>query len=395
MTDEPRRALLPPVGWIMLAAALALSGLGLAGIYAGEADAPAGPVLTLRQVASLAAALIGFVLVYSIGCQRLGPGAYVWYGLAVAALAALVAARWLPLAPLIKPRRNAFRWIDLGVTAFQVSEAAKLAFILALAWFLRFRTDQRRVRGLLVPVLLTAVPAGLILLEPDLGTAMLLLPTLAAVLFAAGMRVFHAAVGLAVGAVAAPLFYFSPLMSEYQRQRVRAVVRQNETDPAWHNAAGYQLRQSKIAIGSGGPLGRGFLEGGFFRHNLLPEEHNDFIFAVIAHQWGLAGSLGVLVCYGLVLLTCLMIAGSTHDPFGRLVCVGVSALIGTQAFVNIAMTIGLLPITGLTLPFVSFGGSGLAANYATLALVSSVAARRRISLAPRAFEFPDEDEPAG
>ncbi|MCK6456750.1 MAG: rod shape-determining protein RodA [Phycisphaerae bacterium] len=390
MNPAMRSPLLPWTGWALLFPALLLSLLGILGIYAGETGSETGPVTTLRQIAYLAAALLAFLFVYLADYQRLGRSAYVIYGIVIALLVLLLAAKRIPMSPIIQPRRNAYRWIDFGPVSLQVSELAKVAFVLALAAYLRFRELQSSIVRLVGPLVLTAIPTVLVLAEPDLGTALLFLPTAFVMLFAAGARWLHLAVMAIALCVAAPAFYFSPFMSEYQRSRVRVVLRQNQDDPRWHMSAGFQLRQSKIALGSGRLLGRGLDESDFFRHKMLPEDHNDFIFAVLAHQWGFAGSLAVIAAYIMMFAAGLTAASVSQDPLGRLAAVGAVAIIIVQAVVNMGMTMGLLPITGLTLPFASFGGSALIGNYACIALAASVARRRPISVAPRAFDSADE-----
>lgn len=381
---------IPALGWPVLLAALMLTMLGLLGVYSAEAGLEGPPRVTMRQVMFLSIGLGGFFAVQVIGYRELGRWSYILFFLTLAALAALLAARYVPMAPIIVSRRNAFRWITLGPMTFQVSEYAKVSFILALASYLRYRTNYRSIGGLLMPFILTLVPMAMILKEPDLGTSLLLLPTLFVMLYVAGAKNRHLSVILGLGLIAVPVFYFSPLMNPYQRQRIQALFHQDETDAQWRLNAGYQLNQSKIAIGSGGIAGQGFQQSAFFRHNLLPEEHNDFIFAVVAHQWGFLGALFVIVLYLIIIATGLTIASATNDPLGRLLAVGVCAVICSQTLINIGMTIGLMPITGMSLPFVSAGGSGLISNYLALGLLVSVARRRPVDMAPKPFEFDDE-----
>jgi rod shape-determining protein RodA len=385
---------MPPLGWVILAAALLLTGCGLLGVYAGEAGMDAPPTRTLRQAVFLAVALVGFCFVQIIGYRRIGRWAYPLFGLALVLLILLVVARKVPMHPLIQPRRNAYRWLVLGPISIQVSDFAKLVFILALSAYLRYRTNYRTLRGLLAPFALTLVPTALILKEPDLGTSILLLPTLLVMLFVAGVKIRHLLLILGLGAAAAPAFYYSPLMNSYQRQRVLSLLRQGETDQHWRLNAGYQLNQSKIALGSGRVLGQGFHGGAFFRYNLLPEEHNDFIFAVLGHQWGFAGCMGVLLCFLIIIAAGLTIASMTTDPFGRLLAVGVCAVIISQTLINVGMTVGLMPITGMSLPFVSMGGSGLVTHYLAIGLLIDVARRRQFDIAPKPFEFSEADEEA-
>jgi rod shape determining protein RodA len=384
--------ILPPLGWVILAATLLLSGFGLLAIYAGEIGTGLRPTGTLKQCAFLAASLVAFAIVQIPGYRRTGSWAYVLFALMLVLLTLLVVARKVPMAPFVVPRRDAYRWIVLGPLSFQVSEFTKVVYVLALAAYLRFRTNYRSLRGLAGPFILTLIPTALILKEPDLGTSLLLLPAMFVMLFVAGAKIRHLLLFLVLGAAAAPAFYYSPFMHDYQRQRIRSLIRQDDIDKRWRLNEGYQLNQSKIALGSGGFFGQGFRGGAFFRYNLLPEDHNDFIFAVLGHQWGFLGCTVILLCYLLIIVAGLTIASMTADPFGRLLAVGICALLIVQTIINVGMTMGLLPITGMTLPFASMGGSGLVANYLSLGLLVDVARRPPVSIAPKPFEFDYEDE---
>ncbi len=390
MSDAVSRSI-PLAGWVILAAALLLTGLGLLGVYAGEAGADVLPAKTLRQIMFLCIGLAGFVVIQVVGYREIGRWAYPLFSLMLVLLVLLIVAQRVNLEPIIAPRRYAYRWIVLGPINIQVSEYTKLVYVLALAFYLRYRTNYRTLRGLLVPFVLTLVPLGLILKEPDLGTSLLLLPTLFVMLYAAGAKNKHLSLILALGLLSVPVFYHSPLMNEYQRERIRAVWYQDQTDQRWLLNAGYQLNQSKIATGSGRAFGQGFAEGAFFRHDLLPEEHNDFIFAVIAHQWGFVGSMFVLLCYLAIIAAGLTIASMTNDPLGRLLAVGICALICAQTYINIGMTQGLTVITGMSLPFVSMGGSGLITNYFSIGLLVNVSRRRAHDIARKPFEYDDEE----
>jgi cell division protein FtsW (lipid II flippase) len=380
----------PPLGWIVLLTALALTSLGLIGVYVGETAGEEAATQTIRQAGYLGLGLCGVLAIQVFGYKRIGGWAYPLFGIILVLLVLLVVARKIPLAPIIPARRNTFRWIVLGPVNIQVSEYTKLAFIIALAAYLRFRTNYRTIRGLFWPFILTLIPVGLILKEPDLGTSLLLLPTLFIMLYAAGAKVRHLLLILTLGLASAPVYYFSPLMSQYQRDRITSLFKQDDDDDRWRLASGYQLNQSKIALGSGRAMGRGLHEGSFFKHDLLPEEHNDFIFAVIGHQWGFFGCLAVVLAYLVLIAAGLTIASMTVDPLGRLLAVGVCALILAQAVINIGMTIGLTPITGMTLPFVSMGGSALVANYLSIGILIDVARRRPIEIARKPFEFAEE-----
>jgi rod shape determining protein RodA len=384
--------LLPFLGWAILITSLILSGIGLLGVYASEAGLDGPPEQTLRQIGYLGVGLAGFLLIQIVGYKEIGRWAYLLFGLILVLLTVLVVARKIPLEPIIQPRRNAYRWVVLGPINIQVSEYAKVVYILALAAYLRYRTNYRTLRGLLGPFVLTLIPLGLILKEPDLGTSLLLLPILFVMLFVAGAKIKHLMLIIVMGAAAVPAFYYSPLMNPYQRARIQALFRQGEDDQHWRMNAGYQLNQSKVALGSGQAFGQGFREAAFFRHDLLPEEHNDFIFAVVGHQWGFVGCIAVLFCYFIIMVAGLTIASSTSDALGRLLAVGVCALLFAEVVINVGMTIGLMPVTGMSLPFVSMGGSGLVSSFLAIGLLADVGRRQPPNIAPKPFEFANEDE---
>jgi rod shape determining protein RodA len=203
----------------------------------------------------------------------------------------------------------------------------------------------------------------------------------------------------------APVMWFQ--LHAYQRGRITGVLFQSDEireriieEPEkyaflgtprqareWEVGIGMQLVRSKVALGSGGLMGNGWGEGTFVEYNFLPDKHNDFIFAIVGHQWGLVGCLRVLGCYAIIVIAGMEIAACTIEPFGRLLVVGVVALIATQVIINVGMTVGLMPITGMTLPFVSYGGSSLLTNFLGLGFLVSVSRHRPYILADRPFEF--------
>ena len=348
-----------------------------------------GP-LTTRQILYFVTGVGLMLLILRPSYQKIGRYTYWAYGMTVALLILLMVDRYVDL-PLIPVRNNTRRWISLGPLSLQPSEFMKVVLILTLARYLRFRSSYRRLRGLIAPFLLTLVPMTLILLQPDLGTMLMLLPVLFAMLFVAGARLRHLALIVLVGCATLPVFYFYA-MKDYQRERFQILFKQNVQDERWHMGPGYQLRQSKIALGSGGVTGEGWGQGVFVesRLPLLPEEHNDFIFAIIGHQWGLIGGALVIIAYSLIVIFGIEVATVTNDPFGRLLAIGVIVMIVVQALLNISMTVGMAPITGMTLPFVSAGGSSLWANFLGLGLLVNVAQRRPMLIANPPFEHRDE-----
>jgi rod shape determining protein RodA len=402
------------LGWGLAVPVLLLSAIGLACIHATEQGMSAHPGArtteettpetnrllrayhavgpqTVRQVIFLLTGIGLMLLILWPSYQKIGWYTYPLYGLVLFLLLLLVLDRvldqfHLPSLPFVPLVRSARRWIELGPFRIQPSEFMKLALVLALARYLRFRSSYRHWWGLIAPFLLTVVPMFLILFQPDLGTLLMLLPVLLAMLFVAGARLRHLVSVLVVGGAVMPLFYLYG-MQPYQRARVQVLFRQDTTDEAWQMDQGYQLRQSKIALGTGGVTGTGYGEGIFVQYrDLLPEEHNDFIFAIIGHQWGLLGGVLVILAYGVIVICGLEVATVTNDPFGRLVAVGIVVMIAAQALLNICMNIGLAPITGMPLPFVSAGGSSLWANFLGLGLLVNVAQRRPLLIADPPFE---------
>ncbi|MBT8486026.1 MAG: FtsW/RodA/SpoVE family cell cycle protein [Phycisphaerales bacterium] len=370
------------LAWLCIAGALGLSLLGVFAIGTTE------PGFATRQVAFL---LIGVsaaavaALPHYRWLQRMSvPLLLLVLGLLVFVL--------LPFVPesIVRPRNGARRWINLVVTDLQPSELAKIAYVLSLASYLRYRKNYRRFLGLFLPFALTFIPLGLILVEPDLGTALLFLPTLFAMLVAAGAKLRHLVLIIAIGIAAAPMVY--PILKPHQKARIHALVYQIKGDARHVRDIGFQGDRAQTLVGAGGLLGVGRTRAAsLVTYNRLPEEHNDMVFAVIACRWGLLGALTLGGLFLLVMAGGLGTAAQAKDPFGRLVIVGIVSMLFAQATINVGMTIGLLPITGMTLPFVSYGGSSLVATWIMMGLIVNVGMRRPIHLARDSFEFSDDD----
>jgi len=400
-------------GWAIAAAVTVLTLVGVASIYVTDTHYAAGndgPLNAARQSLRVFLGLLLAAATVRIGHSALGRFAYPIFIAATLLLLPLLAAKLLHtgFGGLTSPRNGAYRWISLPGFLLQPSELMKLAVIVALAAYLRERKNLRTFGGLLLPMFVVALPMGLILLEPDLGTALLLVPVLFVMLFLAGARVRHLAVFVFAGLVAAPLAWLR--IEPYQRLRITAVLLQSDElrhaiveDPAeyanfatkrqaleWSAGSGYQLVQSKNAIGSGGVWGRGWGRGIYVENPILPDRHNDFVFAIVAHQWGFVGCVIVLACYLVIVLAGARIASASIDPFARLLAAGLVTLLACQAVVSVAMTMGLLPVTGMTLPFVSYGGSSLLCNFIAVALLVSVSQHRPYVLTREPFMFSRE-----
>jgi cell division protein FtsW (lipid II flippase) len=299
----------------------------------------------------------------------LGRIAYALYGVTIFLLIAVFAAPEVAYT---------HRWFVLpGDVQFQPSELAKIAFVLALAWYLRHKKNIRSLDGLVVPFLLALAPFGLILIEPDLGTALLFPLVLYAMLIAAGARLRHLIAIALVALLAMPGAY--PFLKPYQQQRLKSMVLQvmGKADDTHRNGPGFQQFQSITAIGAGGVTGQGQEAAQHFRQGILPEAYTDFIFAVVGAQWGFLGCLLIQLMYLAFFTAAVEIAASTKDHFGRLLVVGLAAMILFQATINMYMTTGLGPVTGIALPFVSYGGSSLLASLLAAGILVIVSFRRK------------------
>ena len=391
----------------LLGSALGLIGIGIAVIYAVGHPAEASATVETaklalywkKQVIFAGAGVVAFIIANLINYRRLGSVSYWIYGVVLMLLVVLLVGRYVVSLPFVPARNFTHRWIVLTVggrelPAVQPSEICKLAYILALAWYLRYRSNYRSFSALLGPFALTVLPMVLILLEPDLGTVLLMMPVLFVMLFVAGAKVKHLLMVVVMAVVVSPLMWYK--MQPYQRTRISSVllqsgwIRQKAEQNAtlgkilvgekfstkkWERDWGYHLLRSKYAVASGGTRhgrGYGFRQGPFIKYDFLPFRHNDFIFAAVAHQWGFWGSVGVLGLYVIIFACGLEIAGNNSDPFGRLVAVGIVAMFTVEVIVHVGMTMGLMPITGLTLPLVSYGGSSLLVSMTAVGLLNNV-----------------------
>lgn len=401
----------------LLAAVLTLVVIGIATIYSiGNPALPqTGDLgdsirrstseggLWKKQAIFAVIGMLGFIAANLINYRRLGAvssGLYI-FTLILLAVLLLDMVIDIPFVPVINSARC---WIKIGISSsflqFQPSEFCKLTYILALAWYLRYRSNYRNFSALIGPFILTLLPMVLILLEPDLGTVLLMMPILFTMLFVAGAKTKHLLIVVLLA------FLFSPLlwqeMRPYQRIRVSSVLLQSKwlqqkaeqypllgktlvgkkfSTSQLENEWGYHLTRSKLAVASGGMTGYGFRKGPFIKYDFLVHRHNDFVFSVIAHQWGFLGCLGLLGLYVIIISCGLEIAEHNTDPFGRLLAVGIVAMFAVEVIVNVSVTIGLMPITGLTLPFVSYGGSSLLVSLAAAGLLNNIGRCRPFSVA--------------
>jgi rod shape determining protein RodA len=350
--------------WILFVVVLALSALGLLMIYSATRNS--GTFSMERQMIFVAAGLIIYLITSHIDYRE-------YRGMVVAAsvitLVLLVAVFYFEI-------NNVSRWIPLGFFNLQPAEFAKIVVIIALAHLLAPSTRVEEVgpkpltwAKLGQAVLITAIPAYLILREPDLGTTLVFGFIMMSMLFVARGTWRQLVALLTAGALGVAAVFQFGLLSEYQMNRVE-ILFNPDIDP---QGIGYQLAQSKNAIGSGQLFGKGiFSEGTLTEFNYVPEQENDFIFTAVGEQLGLVGGLLVLAAFALLVWRLLVISANSRDRFGALVATGIAAMVMFHVFVNIGMTVGIMPVTGLPLPFLSQGGSFYMAMALGMGIANSI-----------------------
>lgn len=350
--------------WVLIGATVLLAAFGVVALIStrhGFADAAS--FLRVRAL-HLSLGAIALVVMAAADYRRIaGPWKVIYAGTLLLLGSVLV---------IGETRMGAQRWIALGpFGGFQPSEVAKLALVITLAGYLDGVKSLPRLRSLFPSGLHIAIPVVLIVRQPDLGTALVLLAVLAAVLYVAGART-QDMVGVAVAAaVAAPFLW--RFLHEYQRRRLAAFLDPG-ADPL---GAGYALIQSKIAIGSGQILGKGLFAGTQSLLRFIPEQHTDFVFTVVGEELGLVGATLLLGLYLLWLWRALRIAAGARDRLGALLATGIAAMVAFHVVVNVGMTVGLLPVTGIPLPLVSHGGTVILTTLAGTGMLLSINLRRR------------------
>lgn len=351
--------------WSICIACVLISLAGLCGLH--RADQLYGPSrLFERQLIWIALAwplMLTATLISYRRLRHLSP----WFYLVCLSLLVVV---------LFMPAVNGSRrWIPLGLFDFQPSEPARLAFILALGHYLMHRESQRTIGGLMVPFVMTVFPLMLILREPDLGTAMLFLPILFAMLFAAGAKTTHLLATICLGIAVLPLLWQQ--MSAEQRSRVVTVFSQTDGGIA-PTGDGFHLHQSKQLLALGGVWGSIAEDEPIIDDPsayILPASRTDFILCLVGERYGIIGCVMLMTLYGIIVLQGLRIARRTREPFGRLVATGIVAMLGTQVLINSGMIVGLMPITGITLPMCSYGGSSLMSTCLSMGLLMNIGMR--------------------
>lgn len=356
------RRLLQNVDWILLGAALFIIGLSLVCLWSLN---PGRGISSLvwRQVSWVGVGLVGLLVVVSVDYRNLVRTAPVLYVVGLGLLTSVFV--------LGRTVSGARRWIHLGPLTVQPSELFKLIFIITLAWALTAGRGERLSRAALIGTfVLLGVPFLLVVRQPDLGTALVLVPVLAATLVGIGIRMKVLGALTLAGVAAMPLAWF--VLKPYQRDRL-LVYLDPFRDPL---GTAYNVIQAKIAIGSGQLLGKGVGGATQSRLSFLPERHTDFIFAVFAEMWGFLGCLVLIVAYVLLVMRGFEIAAGTRETRGRILALGVTTVFAAQILINIGMVTGLLPIVGIPLPLMSYGGSSMVVSLTALGLLLSIRMRQ-------------------
>ena len=271
---------------------------------------------------------------------------------------------------------GAQRWINLGFMKLQPSELMKIAMVLALARYFHSSSLQsiESVRGIIVPALIVLLPAGLIMAQPDLGTALMLIFTAGAMFFVVGVQLWKFGVVLLGGLLCIPIAWH--FLHDYQKNRVLTFL-DPERDPL---GAGYHIIQSKIALGSGGVFGKGFLKGTQSHLNFLPEKHTDFIFTMLSEEFGMIGAVLVLILNMLIIAYCYSFALKSTNYFGKLAAIGLATNFFLYVFINMAMVLGLIPVVGVPLALISYGGTVILSVMASFGIILSVHVNRNINI---------------
>jgi rod shape determining protein RodA len=356
-----RARLIEGIDGPLLALALAISAIGIAALYSASYGNAAR---VAAQLGNLAVAMVAMWLLAQVPPQTLLRLAVPAYAVALALL--------LSVAMFGEVVNGARRWLNLGFGRFQPSEMMKIAMPLMLAWYFHRREGSIRLRDFVLAGVLLAVPVLLVARQPDLGTALLVAAAGFYVIFFAGIG-WKVLAGIAVLALAAlpPLW---GMMHDYQRRRILTLL-DPSTDPL---GSGYHIIQSTIAVGSGGITGKGWLNGSQTHLEFIPERATDFIFAVYSEEFGLIGNVVLLALYALLVGRGLSIAAQAPTQFTRLLAGAVTLIFFTYAFVNMGMVAGILPVVGVPLPFVSYGGTALATLYVGIGILMSIYRHRTL-----------------
>lgn len=359
------RRLIQNFDWLLLLLTAAIITLGLVILYSAVSSGGKfhSGVLT-RQVYWIALGLLVMIVAFILDYQWLERLAYPLYVVGIILLVAVLLYG--------KTVSGSKRWLDLGLVVAQPSELMKPLLVIALARYFakQEKREGYRLLELGLPAIMVLLPVLLVVLEPDLGTAALLFVIAVSMILFVGVRPGSLLVLASFALGSMPLFWF--LMKDYQRQRILTLL-DPERDPL---GAGYHIIQSKIAVGSGQFWGKGFLQGTQSQLRFIPEHHTDFIFSVLAEEWGFVGSILLVGLFLFLLLRGVSLARRSRDHFGALLGFGITAILFWHVAVNIAMVLGMLPVVGIPLPLVSYGGSSAVVTLASIGILLNIGMRK-------------------
>lgn len=360
---------------IIFVIAILIASLGILSIYSStsQREGKFWEVIYKRQILWVIWGLVFFLITSRLNYRRLWDLTYILYAFTILLLFLVYI--------LGIQRLGAQRWLKVIWFSFQPSELAKLIIIIFLSRYFSTKSVDNvslktsrlgLLRSLLIPFIFLIIPMVLIIEQPDLGSALMIFFIFIIMLYLVGVNPRHLLIFLLISILSLPLFWH--FLRDYQKERILVFLNPN-IDPL---GAGYTIIQSKIAIGSGGILGKGWLCGTQSQLHFLPESHTDFIFATYAEEWGLMGCIILLVLYYLLISEGIRIALGTSDYFGKLLALGISFMLGMQVFINIAMTLGLVPVVGLPLPLMSYGGSSIFVTFISLGILVNINKTRAI-----------------
>ncbi len=361
------------ISWPLLLLLALVAGVGFVSLYSaagGHVDPWAG-----KQAVRFGFGICGLILVALVDIRVWMKLAYPAYALGILLLIYVDIRGHIGM--------GAQRWINLGFLQLQPSEVVKITTVLALARFFHASTaeDVRNPLFLLAPLGLVGLPTGFVMIQPDLGTALTILIVSGAIFFLAGVRYWIFGVVIAGGLAVLPVAWH--FLHDYQKKRVM-IFMDPESDPL---GAGYHITQSKIALGSGGIFGKGFLQGSQSHLNFLPEKQTDFIFTLFTEEWGLAGGLSLMALFAAIIAYGFLISLSCQNQFGRLLSLGVVINFFVYVFINMGMVMGLLPVVGVPLPMISYGGTAMLSVLFGFGLLMSSHVHRDVKFTRRGLDM--------
>jgi rod shape determining protein RodA len=379
--------------WPVLVSVLVLSSVGILSIWV--TDRPDG----IKQSVFLGVSFVCMMAFQAANYQAIGRWSWPFYLFSLSLIAYTVVAQKVHGLPFVHETKGAWAWINLGSVSLEPAELMKIAYVLVMARYLRYRSNYRTMAGLMMPFAITLVPLALILKQPDLGMASLFVPTLFAMLFVAGARLQHLGLVVLMGMIVVPILWMSgpkeegapglPILKhgpvfvkKYQRERVTAMFKH---DPRTLRESAYQTQHAMTAFASGQLTGKG--PGVIPLGQNVPEAHNDMIFALVGEQFGFLGATVVLGAFLVLFASGVEIAAATREPFGRLAAVGIVSMLAAQSMVNLMVMMRLMPVTGITLPFVSYGGSSLVSSFMAVGLLLNVGQNRPLVIARESFDY--------